>query len=262
MKRAIILLLVISVLGMAGVSFFRASCPRRTPVVDVIKRCAPSVVNISTERVVTLGANPRWGSYGNQLDEMLRQHLANTTQQMKLKGVGSGVIVSKDGLIITNAHVVNMASKVYVILNDAVTYEARVAGTSQNDDIAVLEIKPGKALRPIKFADDPIIGETVVSIGNPLGLENSVSAGIISGTNRTFFSQQGQPVFQGLIQTDASINPGSSGGALLNLEGKLVGMNLAVVQSAQSIGFAIPSSRIKAIIKQYYDLTSKSRKTI
>lgn len=228
-----------------------AESPRETPIVKVIRQCGPSVVNISTERVILLQQNPFYGLYGGRFNDALDQSSKVTVGTLKLKGVGSGVIVSKDGFIVTNAHVVSMASKVYVILNDGTSYEAQSAAVNQKDDLALLKISPSGALRPIEFADDVMIGETVVSIGNPFGLENSVSAGIVSGTNRSFSSQMNQIIFDGLIQTDASINPGSSGGALLNLEGRLVGIDLAVVQGAQSLGFAISVEKIKRLLKEY-----------
>ena len=250
-------IIITAMLVFAVSAFCYAESPRETPVVKVVKEWAPSVVNISTERLVMLGAHPYWGSYGSQMDQLFDQYSKSVVPMMKLKGVGSGVIVSKEGLVVTNAHVVNMANKVYVILNDGTTCEAKVAGISQEDDIAVLEIKPPKELKPVHFADDVIIGETVVSIGNPFGLENSVSAGIVSGTNRIFSSPENPHAFEGLIQTDASINPGSSGGALFNLEGRLVGINLAVVQNAQSIGFAISFEKIKKILDRYRELSNQ-----
>ena len=235
-----------------------AESPRNSPVVKVVKEWSPSVVNISTERVITV-QQPYWQAYGGAFNEFSDQFAHAPVNTMKLKGIGSGVIVSKDGLIVTNAHVVNMASKVYVILSDGVTAEATIPAASPSDDIAILKITPPENLKPIKLADDVIIGETVVSIGNPFGLENSVSAGIISGTNRSFSLPAQNLNFKGLIQTDASINIGSSGGALINLEGQLVGINLAVVQGAQSIGFAIPAERIKDVLRQYDEYLKKSQ---
>lgn len=230
---------------------------RNTPIVNVIKECSPSVVNISTERIVLLQQHPYWGAYGNLFDNFFDQYSKTVVSTMKLKGVGSGVVISKDGLIITNVHVINMASKVYVVLSDGTACEAKLEAFSQKDDIAIIKIAPPKELKPVKVAADVIIGETVVSIGNPFGLENSVSAGIISGTNRGFSSPANNIMFTGLIQTDASINPGSSGGALFNLDGELVGINLAVVQNAQNIGFAIPAEKIKDILRQYEELKKK-----
>ena len=226
---------------------------RNTPVVKVVKQWAPSVVNISTENIVLLRQDPIWGQYGPAFDDFFKQHSSVAVTAMKLKGIGSGVIVSDDGLIVTNMHVVQMASKVYVVFSDSSVVEAAITAGSTDDDVAILKIAPPKKLQPVKFAKDIIIGETVVSIGNPFGLENSVSAGIVSGTNRAFSYGDGRAV-TGLIQTDASINIGSSGGALLNLEGDLVGVNLAVVQGAQSIGFAIPAQKIKELLKRYDEI--------
>jgi len=236
-----------------------AESARNSPIVKVVKEWSPSVVNISTERVVLLQQQPYWQAYGGAFDEFFKQFAQSTVSAMKLKGIGSGVVVSKEGLIVTNAHVVNMASKVYVILSDGKTAEAQVAAVSASDDIAILKIMPPENLKPVKLAKDIMIGETVVSIGNPFGLENSVSAGIISGTNRSFSLPAQGLNFGGLLQTDASINIGSSGGALLNLEGELVGINLAVVQGAQSIGFAIPAPTIKEILRQYDEYLKKAK---
>lgn len=256
---AIIAALALTAVSGATVHGVQAESLRNSPIVKIVKEWSPSVVNISTEQIALLQQQPYWKIYGGAFDEFFKQNAQQTVSTMKLKGIGSGVIVSKDGLIITNAHVVNMASKVYVILSDGVTVEATVPAAWPSDDIAILRITPPENLKPIKLAEDIMIGETVVSIGNPFGLENSVSAGIISGTNRSFSIQAQNLNFTGLIQTDASINIGSSGGALFNLEGDLVGINLAVVQGAQSIGFAIPASRIRDILKEYEEYLKKTQ---
>ena len=226
---------------------------RNTPVVKVMKEWAGSVVNISTEKVVILQFDPTWQQYRNLFGgQMPNENAAPPVGTLKLKGLGSGVIVSKDGLIVTNAHVIEMASKVYCVLNDGTSFEAQVVATDKKNDLALVKIGPDRELKPIEFADDAMLGETVISIGNPFGLENSVSAGIISGFNRRFYATgSDQPLFDNLIQTDASINQGSSGGALLNLEGKLVGIDLAVMQNAQNVGFAIPNNRIRVLLKEY-----------
>jgi len=156
--------------------------------------------------------------------------------------------------------VVNISTERVALLKQQQPYQQAYAGAfdeffKQNAQQTVSTMKQ----KPIKLADDVMIGETVVSIGNPFGLENSVSAGIISGTNRSFSLPAQKLNFTGLLQTDASINIGSSGGALLNLDGELVGINLAVVQGAQSIGFAIPVSRIKNILKQYDEYLKKTQ---
>jgi serine protease Do len=225
---------------------------RNTPVVKVVKEWAGSVVNISTEKVVILQLGPAWQHYRNFFGQLPDENIARPVGTMKLKGLGSGVIVSNDGLIVTNAHVIEMASKVYCVLNDGTSFEAQVAAVNKKNDLALVKIAPDRGLKPIEFADDAMLGETVISIGNPFGLENSVSVGIISGFNRRFYATgSDQPLFDNLIQTDASINQGSSGGALLNLEGKLVGLDLAVIQNAQNVGFAIPNDKIRSLLKEY-----------
>lgn len=260
MRRSVPATTLIVLCALAG-RLFAAESPRVTPVVKVVQRWAPSVVNISTERIVLLRQNPFWGHYGGVFDEFFSRHAVTSLPvgAMRLKGLGSGVVVAKDGLIVTNAHVVHMASKVYAVLSEGTTAEASVLAVSPANDIAIIKIDPPKALQPVIFARDVMIGETVVSIGNPYGLENSVSAGIVSGTNRSFSagSGPGTVTLSGLIQTDASINIGSSGGALFNLDGELAGINLALVQGAQSIGFAIPASKVRDILKEYDEARKK-----
>lgn len=239
----------------AGAYFVQGS--RNTPTVKVVREWSASVVNISTENLVSLRYHPYWGRYGGIFDNFLNQYQSTIVGTMKLNGLGSGVVISKDGLIVTNAHVINMASKVFVIFSDGKVAEAALAAINPGNDLAIIKVKPPKALKPIKLAKDIMIGETVISIGNPLGLQNSVSAGIVSATNRSFSGPGGQNAFTGLIQTDAPINQGSSGGALLNLRGELVGISLAVVQNAQSISFAIPFDKIKSILKDYREAKAK-----
>lgn len=225
---------------------------RDTPVVRVIHECASSVVNISTERIFLVRSNPLWRFYGNMFDEFHDEFGTSNIGTMKLNSLGSGVVVSDDGLVMTNAHVVNMASKVFVILNTGEHLEATVVAAKPQDDLALLRVSPARKLKHIKVAKNVMIGETVVAVGNPLGLENSVSSGIVSGVNRKFMvNGRADQVLAGLIQTDASINFGSSGGALLNLDGELVGINLAVAQNAQGIGFAVPFSSIMSVLDEY-----------
>lgn len=230
---------------------------RNTPVVNVVREWGPSVVNISTESLVPLNQHPYWGQYGGIFDDFYKKSQSMAVGTTKLNGIGSGVVISKEGLIITNAHVINMASRVYVIFSDGKVVTAALAAINPGNDLAILKIEPPKPLKPIRIAKEVTVGETVVSIGNSLGLQNSVSAGIVSGTNRSITNQAVQNAFTGLIQTDASINQGSSGGALLNLDGELVGISLGLVQNAQGIGFAIPYYKIKSIIKDYRDARAR-----
>ncbi len=232
------------------------SSVRETPVVEAVRKCASSVVNISTEHVVLLRQNPVWGSYGGMLDELHAGQSERVTA-FKQPSLGSGVIVSEDGLIITNAHVVERGSKIFVTLADGDQYEAVALGTDNVNDLALIRIKPAKKLRPISFASDTLLGETVITIGNPLGLQNSVSAGIVSATNRRFQSPDGARSIDGLVQTDAAISPGSSGGALVNLDGDLVGVNIAVAQSAPNIGFAVSVEKVKLMLEEYRKVIGK-----
>ena len=252
-KAVFYLLLVILLCHVASFAF--AENPRQTPVVKVVRENSSSVVNISTERIVLLREYPSWGVYGSEFDLFFEQffNTLRPTHALKLKSVGSGVIVDKKGIIVTNAHVVNMASNIFVILNDGTSVDGQVMYEDIENDLAIIKIEPSMPLTQVKMADsgDIIIGESVVAIGNPLGLENSVTLGIISGKNRSLYSSRGEVVFNDLIQTDAPINPGNSGGALLNMAGELVGINVAVVQNSQSIGFAIPVEKVRSLLKSY-----------
>lgn len=241
-----------------GLNFILSGCStfssRQTPVVRVVTNYAPAVVNIRTERLVNLKDSPEWGLYGEQLDLFFKEYFGEdySSGTLTYKSVGSGVVLREAGLIVTNAHVVQMASKIYVVLREGTILEAELLKTSIHDDLAIIKTPPIQLGKEIKFANmkDLKIGETVIAIGNPLGLENSVTVGVVSGKDRAFSSNQCMYVCSGLVQTDASINPGNSGGALLNLDGELVGVNLAVVQNAQNIGFAVPSDKIERLLKE------------
>jgi serine protease Do len=242
----------------AGLIGWASACgtlgSRETPAVRVVRGYAPTVVNIRTERVVDLKEYPEWGRYGEQLDTFLKDYYGEDYSKgiLKYKSVGSGVILNGAGLIVTNAHVIQKASNIYVVLSDGTVLKAKLVGVSQEDDLAVIRTKLPHPVKAIKFAAmrDLMIGETVIAIGNPFGLENSVTVGVISGKDRDFSSSQCRYVCSGLLQTDASINPGNSGGALFNLDGELVGINLAVVQNAQNIGFAIPANKVDVLLQE------------
>ena len=236
---------------------------RETLVVKAVRKCAPTVVNIGTEQMVQLGQNPFWGpQIGSQVDAFHRNFFQDQGVipygTLNIQSLGSGIVMSSDGLIVTNAHVAGMASKLFVTMPNGDKSQATLLGTDNLNDLALLKINASKDLPYLQIADDVLIGETVISIGNPMGLENSVSAGIVSGTNRTFYTQPQVESLKDLIQTDASINQGSSGGALVNLDGKLTGMNVAMVQNAQGLGFAIPAKKIKHMLEEYEKIRGKS----
>lgn len=228
---------------------------RETPIVKVVREYAPVVVNIRTEKIFNLKESQEWGTYGQELDNFSQEYFGESHSEDALiyKSIGSGVILDNNGLIVTNAHVIQKAEDIYVVLNDGTILKAEVIGMNQVDDLAIIKAEIPYAVREIKFANinDVMIGETVIAIGNPFGLENSVTVGVLSGKDRAFSSSRCPYVCSGLLQIDAPINPGNSGGALLNLDGELIGVNLAVVQSAESIGFAIPVDKILSLLKIY-----------
>lgn len=252
MKKIFSSLLVF--LTLASFPAFAVTPKRNTPIVEVVKDWGPSVVNISTERVVNLNKQSFWGSYGSAYDKMFEDYFnQHPNGALKQNNIGSGVIVHEDGLIVTNAHVTNMAGKIFVRFSNGKKAEGKVILENQKDDLSFIKIDPPFKLKPVKLADsqDVIPGETVITIGNPIGLENSVSVGVVSGKGRSFLLPNTKHIFEDLVQTDASVNIGSSGGALLNLDGELVGVNLAVVTDAQNIAFAVPSRKIAVGLDVY-----------
>ena len=228
---------------------------RETPIVQVVRENADAVVNISTERIMYLRETPFWGGYGSEFDSIFEEFFGfnRPSRAISLKSVGSGVIIDEKGIVVTNAHVVHMATNIFIVLNNGTSLEGKVVYESLKDDLALIKVDSDISLKEIKLGlpDDVMVGETVVAIGNPLGFENSVTAGIISGKNRTIFSAMDRYSFEGLLQIDAPINPGNSGGALINLDNELVGINVAVVQNSQSIGFAIPIKKVRSIMQDY-----------
>lgn len=176
------------------------------------------------------------------------------TQQTQ-EGAGSGIIISKDGYILTNKHVISDSNQLSVITSDGTVYDkARVVGTDPLNDLAFVKLDGVHNLTPANLGDSSSvrIGQNVVAIGNSLGqYQNTVTSGIISGTGRPVSASDGGSVenLTDLIQTDAAINPGNSGGPLVNLSGQVIGINTAVAQNAQSIGFSIPINSAKGIIK-------------
>jgi len=196
----------------------------KTSIPDLVEKLSPTVVNISTARVVK-----------NILGRDFNQ-----------KGLGSGFIISEDGYIFTNNHVVDKADKIEVKLANGKEYDAEIKGRDVSTDLALIKITTSVKLPYARMgdSDQSRIGEEVFAIGNPLGLDHTVTAGIISAKSRTI----GAGPYDNFIQTDASINPGNSGGPLCNLAGEVVGINTAIVTQAQGIGFAIPINMAKEIL--------------
>jgi serine protease Do len=169
-------------------------------------------------------------------------------RDFKQRSLGSGFVIDKDGYIVTNNHVVENADKIEVILNDEKEFEAEIVGRDANTDLALIKIKSRRDLPVLQFgdSDDLKVGQWVVAIGSPFGLEHTVTAGIVSAKGRVI----GSGPYDDFIQTDASINPGNSGGPLLNMGGEVVGINTAIFAGGQGIGFAIPVNLAKKIIGQ------------
>ena len=213
-------------------------------IADITERVLPSVVNISMTKVTKMSASqspfaPFFGQQGGGEDR-------------REQGMGSGVIVSKDGYVLTNNHVVADAQEIKVTTSDRHNYTATIVGTDPKSDLAVIKIKGDVSnLKPVEFGDSGRLrlGDIVLAIGNPFGVGQTVTMGIVSAKGRT---DLGIETYEDFIQTDAAINPGNSGGALIDSEGKLVGINTAILSRSggyQGIGFAIPSNMVSPIME-------------
>ena len=215
---------------------------------EAVKHAAPAVVNIHTTKVVTRRIHPFFD------DPAIRRFFGDSIlpPQKRLEtSLGSGVIVSAQGYIITNHHVIDQADEILVALNDERTTKASVIGNDPETDLAILKISLSDIPTiAIGHSDTMQVGDIVLAIGNPFGVGQAVSQGIISATGR---SQLGITTFENFIQTDAAINPGNSGGALINVYGELIGINTAIFSrsgGSQGIGFAIPIDLAKNVMQQ------------
>jgi serine protease Do len=221
---------------------------RRTPVVEAVQKVSPAVVNISTETVVARQTSPFPAFRDPLFDEFFHDFFEPRVERYKQTSLGSGVVIRPDGYILTNQHVVLHGTEITVTLVDDRDFKAQLIGADSDSDLAVLKVKTDKPLPYITMgnSDDLMIGETVIAIGNPFGLSHTVTTGVVSALGRSLKS--GEQTYYDFIQTDASINPGNSGGPLLNLSGDLIGINTAIYQKAQGIGFAIPINRARRIV--------------
>ena len=256
LKRYAIIIWTLAVLGLMA-SNAAANLPEFT---ELAEKAGSAVVNISTEKTVKgVGPtrnpfnmppgdqNPFFEDFFKQFDRFFNQ----PQRPRKQRSLGSGFIISADGYIVTNNHVVDQADKVTINLQggrEGESYEAEVIGRDPETDLALLKIKADVSLPTLSFGDsDEIkVGEWVMAIGNPFGLNHTVTAGIVSAKGRII----GSGPYDDFIQTDASINPGNSGGPLLNMDGQVVGINTLIIASGQGIGFAIPSNMAKNVINQ------------
>ena len=219
----------------------------------LVKNLSPSVVNISTtsiskQRPFGFG-NPR-GNQDDPFQEFFERFFGEDFQEREFrrKGLGSGFIISSDGYIITNNHVVQKTDEIDIILENEDKYRAEIIGTDPKTDLALLKINPKSPLTPVKIGSSSTleIGDWVVAIGNPFGLGNTVTSGIVSAKGRSL----GLGAYDDFIQTDAAINPGNSGGPLFNYQGEVVGVNTAIIAGGQGIGFAIPMNMVNRIVTQ------------
>ncbi len=226
---------------------------------DLAEKWGPAVVNISTTQTVKSGR----GLYGNMprhffdQDDFFRRFFGDMPErEYKQNSLGSGFLISSDGYIFTNNHVVAKADKIKVKLSNGKQYDAEVKGKDPNTDLALIKIKADEKLPCVQLGDsDKLrVGDWVFAIGNPFGLDHTVTVGIVSAKGRVI----GAGPYDNFIQTDASINPGNSGGPLFNLDGEVVGINTAIVAQGQGIGFAVPVNLAKDILK---DLKKKGHVT-
>ena len=226
---------------------------------DLAEKLMPSVVNISTTTTITTKTNPFPFQFppGSPFEDMFKDF--GTPQERKTSALGSGFIISEDGVVITNNHVIQGAEDVFVRVNGDQEFKAKILGADPGMDIAVLKIESDKKFVPVKFgnSDKSRIGDWVIAIGNPFGLGGTVTAGIVSARNRSI----GLSRYEDFIQTDASINQGNSGGPLFNMSGDVIGINTAILGQSGSIGigFAIPSNSADRVIKQLIEFGETKR---
>ena len=219
---------------------------------DLVEKVKPAVVNISTTSTVKVPGTPFRHFFGHDeggpFGDFFQRFFGEIPdQELKQQSLGSGFIIDKDGHIITNNHVVDGADEIKVKLADGKEYKAKVVGRDPKTDLALIKISSffkDLPTLPLGDSDKMRVGDWVLAIGNPFGLEETVTKGIISATGRVI----GSGPYDNFLQTDAPINPGNSGGPLINLNGEVIGINSAIVSSGQGIGFAIPSNMAKKIL--------------
>ncbi len=249
MMRVSRLLPIALVVLVATTASAASDAQRRTPVVEAVEKVSPAVVNISTEQTIEQRSNPFGGFRDPFFDQFFRDFGESRPERYTRSSLGSGVIIRPDGYILTNQHVILKGSRIHVTLVGDREFEAKLVGADADSDLAVLKVDSPDKLPYVEMghSDDLMIGEPAIAIGNPFGLSHTVTTGVVSAVGRTLQSEN-QKYFD-LIQTDASINPGNSGGPLLNIRGELIGINTAIYQKAQGIGFAIPVDRARRIVQ-------------
>ena len=245
--------------------FFKPLLAVPSSFADLVEKLSPSVVSIASTTIVENNSQNQIPQFpeGSPFDEFFKDYFDRDQRrsQRPMTGLGSGFIISDDGIIVTNNHVIEGADEITVILSDETEYTAELLGRDPKADIAVLKIDPEDSkLIAVEWgnSDDMRVGDWTIAIGNPLGLGGTVTAGILSAISRDI----GGGPYVKFLQTDASINRGNSGGPLFNLDGKVIGINTAIVsQTGGSIGlgFAIPSNSAKKIVQQLKDFGKTKR---
>ncbi len=243
------------------IGFQTSSISQSTPgsFADLAEKLMPSVVNISTTTIVTTQNNPFPFQFppGSPFEDMFKEF--GTPQERKSSALGSGFIIDKKGIVVTNNHVISDAEDIIVRVNGDKEFNAKVIGADPLSDIAVLQLETDENFVPVKFgnSDKARIGDWVIAIGNPFGLGGTVTSGIISARNRSI----GLSRYEDYIQTDASINSGNSGGPLFDMNGDVIGINTAILgrNGSIGIGFSIPSNNAKIVIDQLIEFGETKR---
>ncbi len=245
--------------------FFKSVYAVPDSFADLVEKLSPSVVSIASTTIIDNNSQNQIPQFpeGSPFDEFFKDYFDRDQRrsQRPMTGLGSGFVISEDGIIVTNNHVIEGADEITVILSDETEYIAELLGRDPKADIAVLKINPDKTnLTAVKWgdSDDMRVGDWTIAIGNPLGLGGTVTAGILSAISRDI----GGGPYVKFLQTDASINRGNSGGPLFNLNGQVIGINTAIVsQTGGSIGlgFAIPSNSAKKIVQQLKEFGKTKR---
>ena len=249
-RKLINISLILVILNFFSLPSFSKAVPES--FADLAEELMPSVVNISTTQTIKSTTNPFPFEFppGSPLEDMFKEF--NKSTERKATALGSGFIIDKKGMVVTNNHVIKGADDIFVSVNGSKEYKAKVIGKDPYMDLAVLQIETSDKFKPVTFGDSDKsrVGDWVIAIGNPFGFGGTVTSGIISARNRDI----GLTRYDDLIQTDASINQGNSGGPLFNLKGEVVGINTAIIAPGSSgsigIGFAIPSNPASKVIDQ------------
>jgi Do/DeqQ family serine protease len=256
-----------AVYGFLGSGRVRASLPGssgptatadalQAAFVAVAERVRPAVVNIGTVQLARGRRPPAIPGPGTDdpffkdfFDQFFGRGGPGRREEFRRPGIGSGVIVDKRGYVLTNNHVILGADSVTVKLSSGDELKGRIVGTDSKTDLAVVKLEPAGELRVAKLgnSDSLRVGEWAIAIGNPFGLDQTVTVGVVSATGR---AEVGLATYENFIQTDASINPGNSGGPLVNLKGEVIGINTAILATGQGIGFAIPANMAKRVTDQ------------